>query len=231
MVAAWTGYAKGKVESALVLIALSFVLAVFMVPFWMWGIGRCLCQHPSGDDIQQNGDCGGAAPGRRLITRKHLVKRFGIKTYKERIAPVFPGISTCGMLPMIFIIIASQARFLVANYQWGLLVILGIGTLYPIIIFLSLLSAKVLRLGYGNGMALVYSSAAKNHAITLGSPQQPSAAPWRRFRRQWPPSFRCPSCFWCLRFPAGSGRCWRQGKQRRRKVHGPYRLNRFYEGF
>jgi len=36
MVAAWTGYAKGKVESALFIVALSFILAIFFVPFWMW---------------------------------------------------------------------------------------------------------------------------------------------------------------------------------------------------
>ena len=36
MVAAWTGYAKGKVESALIVVALSMILAIFLVPFWMW---------------------------------------------------------------------------------------------------------------------------------------------------------------------------------------------------
>ena len=47
MVAAWTGYAGGKVESALVLIALSFILAIFMVPLWMWLLaGAYIPIHP-----------------------------------------------------------------------------------------------------------------------------------------------------------------------------------------
>ncbi len=35
MVAAWTGYARGRVETALIIVALSLILAIFFVPFWM----------------------------------------------------------------------------------------------------------------------------------------------------------------------------------------------------
>ena len=38
MVAAWTGYAKGKVESALVIVAVSLILAIFLVPVWMMAL-------------------------------------------------------------------------------------------------------------------------------------------------------------------------------------------------
>lgn len=91
-----------------------------------------------------------------------------LEKYKEKFAPIFPGISTCAVLPMIFIIISSQARFIIANYQWALLVILGIGTLYPLLTLISLLFSKFSSVDSGDGIALAYSGTAKNHAITIG---------------------------------------------------------------
>ena len=105
MVAAWTGYAKGKVESALVIVALSFVLSVFMVPFWMWLLAGVYVQiHPF------------------MILNKMLI---------VVVAPLFAG--------------------LIAR-KW----------------LVNLLFSKLLRLGYGNGIALAYSGTAKNHAIAIG---------------------------------------------------------------
>jgi len=40
MVAAWTSYARGKVETALIIVALSLLLAIPLVPFWMWLLAR-----------------------------------------------------------------------------------------------------------------------------------------------------------------------------------------------
>ena len=40
MVTAWTGYARGKVETALIIVALSLLLAIPLVPFWMWLLAR-----------------------------------------------------------------------------------------------------------------------------------------------------------------------------------------------
>ncbi|MBW1714165.1 MAG: arsenic resistance protein [Deltaproteobacteria bacterium] len=36
MVAAWTGYARGRVESALIIVAVSLLLSVVLTPLWMW---------------------------------------------------------------------------------------------------------------------------------------------------------------------------------------------------
>jgi len=103
-----------------------------------------------------------------LATRKILVRKYGPKNYKQRVAPYFPAISTCGMLFMVFIIISTQAKLIMGNFQWMLLVILGIATLYPLLFGLAILFCKLARMDHGNGMALGYSVAAKNHAITIG---------------------------------------------------------------
>jgi ACR3 family arsenite transporter len=103
-----------------------------------------------------------------MATRKILVKKYGPKHYKHRVAPYFPAISTCGMLSMVFIIISTQAKLIVGNFNWVLLVILGIGTLYPLLFGLTIFFCKIFHIGHGHGMALGYSVAAKNHAITIG---------------------------------------------------------------
>lgn len=167
MVAAWTGYAKGKVESALVVVALSMVLAIFLVPFWMWAVaGMYVAINPW--MIFQKMLLIVVLPlAAGLLTRKILIRKYGPKNFKQRIAPYFPAVSTCGMLFMVFIIISTQAKLIMTNFQWMLLVIVGIGTLYPILFGLAILFCKLAHMDHGNGMALGYSVAAKNHAITI----------------------------------------------------------------
>jgi len=157
MVAAWTGYARGKVESALIIVALSLILAIFLVPFWMWTLAGAYVVINPWMIFQK-----------MLFTRRILTRKYGPKIYKQRIAPYFPAISSCGMLFMVFIIISTQAKLIVANFQWMLLVIIGIGTLYPLLFGLAILFCKLAHMDHGNSMALGYSVAAKNHAITIG---------------------------------------------------------------
>jgi len=168
MVAAWTGYAKGKVESALIVVALSMILAIFLVPFWMWALAGMYVEIDPWMIFKKMLLIVVLPLAAGLVTRKMLVKKYGPKQYKQRIAPYFPAISTCGMLLMVFIIISTQAVLIVGNFHWMLLIILGIGTLYPLLFGLAILFCKLMHMDHGNGMALGYSVAAKNHAITIG---------------------------------------------------------------
>jgi len=168
MVAAWTGYARGKVESALIIVALSLILAIFLVPFWMWTLAGVYVVINPWMIFQKMLLVVVLPLSAGMITRRILIRKYGPKIYKQRIAPYFPAISSCGMLFMVFIIISTQAKLIVANFQWMLLVIIGIGTLYPLLFGLAILFCKLAHMGHGNSMALGYSVAAKNHAITIG---------------------------------------------------------------
>ncbi len=168
MVAAWTGYARGKVESALIIVALSLILAIFLVPFWMWTLAGAYVVINPWMIFQKMLLIVVLPLSAGKITRRILTRKYGPKIYKQRIAPYFPAISSCGMLFMVFIIISTQAKLIVANFQWMLLVIIGIGTLYPLLFGLAILFCKLAHMDHGNSMALGYSVAAKNHAITIG---------------------------------------------------------------
>ena len=168
MVAAWTGYARGKVASALIVVALSFILAVFMVPFWMWLLAGVYVPIDPWSILEKMGLVVILPMAAGVITRKGLVHRYGRQRYQHGIVPFLPLISTCAMLLMLFTIISSQARLILDNLQWMLLIIFGIGTLYPTIFGLTMILARLTRTEYGDGIALGYSTTAKNHVITIG---------------------------------------------------------------
>lgn len=168
MVAAWTGYAKGQVESALVIVALSLILSIFLVPFWMWALAGIYVLISPYMIFKTMLLIVVLPLLAGLPTRRLLVRKYGQKGYKMRVAPYFPAVSTCGMLTMVFIIISSQAKLIVANPHWMFLIVVGIATLYSLLFVLAVFCSRLLRMEYGNGMALGYSVTAKNHAITIG---------------------------------------------------------------
>ena len=167
MVAAWTGYARGKVETALIIVALSLLLAIPLVPFWMWLLARIYVSIDPFMILQKIFLIIILPLVAGSITRKLLIRKIGMEKYRK-ISPDFPAVSTLGMLIMIFTIISTQARTIIPNFHYVSLVLLGIATLYPLNFLLVIFISKALRIGFGDCMALGYSVTAKNHAITIG---------------------------------------------------------------
>lgn len=167
MAAAWTGYAKGRVETALVIVALSFILAIFMVPFWMWALASSYVQIDVMMFIEKLILIVVLPLVAGLATRKLLIGKIGKEKY-QRIAPSFPAISTLGMLTMAFLIIAGKAVLILDNLDYVVLVMIGIATLYPLHFLISLGISKAFHMDFGDTMAIAYSVTAKNHAITIG---------------------------------------------------------------
>ena len=167
MVAAWTGYARGKVETALIIVALSLLLAIPLVPFWMWLLARIYVSIDPFMILQKIFFIIILPLIAGSITRKMLIRKLGMEKYRK-ISPDFPAVSTLGMLIMIFTIISTQARTIIPNFHYVSLVLLGIATLYPLNFLLVIFISKALRIGFGDCMALGYSVTAKNHAITIG---------------------------------------------------------------
>ncbi|MBW1801867.1 MAG: arsenic resistance protein [Deltaproteobacteria bacterium] len=167
MVAAWTGYARGKVESALLIVALSLILSIFFVPFWMWILAGVYVKVQPMTMFKSIFWIVVLPLAAGLLTRRALVRKYGKMTFVH-MAPIFPFVSTCGMFVMQFTIIAPQARLIVSHFSWVILIFLGIATLYPIIFISTILLSRWARTGYGDGIALGYSVTSRAHAITIG---------------------------------------------------------------
>ena len=127
----YTGLTKGDVELATIIVAVSFLLALVSVPFWLALFGG-----------QFDVPVPYLVLGRALVvtlvlpmvfgylTRRVLVKRCGHDGF-TRIAPVFPAISMATMLCNIFLIFFSMASTLLE--QWTLMLWL----LVPNILFMA----------------------------------------------------------------------------------------------
>jgi ACR3 family arsenite transporter len=167
MVAAWTGYARGKVGSALVIVAVSLLLSLVMVPFWMWVLAGAYVTIEPLVIFRAMGLIVVAPLLAGVLTRRYAVRRWGQAKFQER-AKVFPVISTCAMMPMLFIIVSFQAVMIVQNLWWMLLVIVAIGSMYPLLYMAAIVFAKMSGVDYGDAVAMGYSVTAKAHAITIG---------------------------------------------------------------
>jgi len=166
MAAAWTGYARGRVESALVIVAWCLLLAIVFIPFWMWLLAGAYVRVDPFLMLQKVVLIVALPLAAGMATRKFLVRRYGQERYR-RLAPHFPAVSTLGMLAMICVIIGNQAEMILANLQGMWLVLLGMATLYPLLFALAIAFSRLSHLPHGHCMALGYSVTAKNHAITI----------------------------------------------------------------
>ena len=147
MAIGYTGLAKGDLELATVVVALSFVIAIVAVPLWMAvfasGYGVAV---PMGDLISSILTVLVAPMILGYATRRGLLRWLGNARFAA-IAPLFPALSLLGMYAIVFLIFFGKASLILG--QWQTVAIL----LVPNAIFIGL-SLVVLtwldrRLGLG----------------------------------------------------------------------------------
>jgi len=199
MVAAWTGYAKGRVESALIIVALSLLLSIFLVPLWMALLARVYVRVSFWLIFQKILLIVVIPLIAGVATRRYLTSRWGMERYLKML-PLFPAVSTCGMLLMVFSIMALEARMIVGHLSYLGLVIAGIITLYPLLFVLAMLYSKVSRLDYGDAIALGYGVTAKNHAITIALAITSFSSPLAALPAACAPLIQIPLMMTILRF-------------------------------
>ena len=157
---AYTGLAKGDVELATVIVAVSFVVAVVAVPAWMAvfaaGYGVAV---PMGSLLGSIRTVLIAPMAAGWGTRRALV-RWRVPAGLARLQPVFSAASMLAMFGIIFLIFFTKAEMIVERWQTVLLL------LVPNVVFMALMLAivtwldKRLGLDYQEHMAVVFASTA-----------------------------------------------------------------------
>lgn len=166
MTATWTELAKGDLKAALSIIAVSLILVIVGLPVALPLLaGNALSATPL--FILQRimlviviplilGD----------LTRRSIVQKKGQQYYKSA-KPLFSGLSSTGLLVVLFLIMSlSTNRLLVSNPA---LVLRGIGPLvlyYAAMFGLSSLAAS--RFSYPVGIAVTYGTSVRYLALALG---------------------------------------------------------------
>ena len=167
MAIGYTGLAKGDLELATVVVALSFVIAIVAVPLWMTlfagGFGITV---PIGDLISSILTVLVAPMILGYATRRGLLRWLGNVRFAA-IAPLFPALSLLGMYSIVFLIFFGKASLILG--QWQTVAIL----LVPNAIFMSLtllvvtLLDRRLGMGYEEHMAIAFTSTGKNNGTAI----------------------------------------------------------------
>ncbi|MDU0458390.1 MAG: bile acid:sodium symporter [Geobacteraceae bacterium] len=166
MTISWTGFAKGNLAAAVKMTVVGLILGSLLTPFYI----RILMGTQVDVDL--------LSVMRQILvvvflpmlagyaTQRWALKRYGQKVFQEQISPRFPGLSTVGVLGIVFIAIALKARG-VADNPALLVTILGpLLLLYLCNYLLSTLIGKAL-LPRGDAIALVYGTVMRNLSIAL----------------------------------------------------------------
>lgn len=166
MVAAWTGFAKGRVETALTIVATGLLVVIVAVPFWMVVLAGRYVPVDVGLMVKQLMWVVILPLVAGVLTRRFILRRYGLDAYR-RLQPVLPAISSLGMYAIVFIAVGMQAHNILSQPGIILLLIPAIAILYSLLFALAVLYAKVVGLDYEDAIAIGYSTTAKNHSITL----------------------------------------------------------------
>jgi ACR3 family arsenite efflux pump ArsB len=166
MVAGWTGYAKGNVALALVIVALSLLVSIIMIPIWMpilagvyvdidaWGMFKEILLAVVVPLIL--GD----------LTRRTIIRIWGEDSFKE-VKPILPGISMLGMYLIVFISMALEANNVLHNPQYFLIILVPLTFFYALLFSGSVLFSRWMKYSYEDMVAFAYGTAGKNISIAL----------------------------------------------------------------
>jgi ACR3 family arsenite efflux pump ArsB len=167
MAIGYTGLAKGDLELATVVVALSFVLAIVAVPVWMsLFASRYAVPVPIGDLISSILTVLLAPMVLGYATRRGLLRWLGPVRFGA-IAPLFPALSLMGMYAIVFLIFFGKATLIIERWQTVAILLVP----NAIFIGLSLLVLtwldRRLGMGYEEHMAVAFTSTGKNNGTAI----------------------------------------------------------------
>jgi len=166
MVAGWTGYAKGNVALALVIVALSLLISIVMIPIWMPILAGVYVQIDALGMFKQIlltvvvplilGD----------LTRRVIIRKWGQKGFGE-VRPILPGLSMLGMYIIVFISMAMEANNVLHNPQYFVIILIPLTVFYALLFSSSVLFSRWAGFNYEDMVAFAYGVAGKNISIAL----------------------------------------------------------------
>ena len=166
MTISWTGFANGNVAAAVKMTVIGLTLGSIATPFYVKVL--------MGAELEVNI----MAVMKQILfivflpmvagfgTQQALVKKYGQEQFQQHLAPRFPGLSTAGVLGIVFVAMALKAKAIAASPQMLAYILLPLGILYAINYILSTVMGKWL-LPEKDAKAMVYGSVMRNLSIAL----------------------------------------------------------------
>ena len=167
MAIGYTGLAKGDLELATVVVALSFILAIVAVPFWMTIFAsRYAVAVPMSDLMSSILTVLVAPMILGYATRRVLLRWLGPARFAG-IAPLFPALSLVGMYSIVFLIFFGKADLILD--RWQTVAILLVPNALFIGLSLAVLTWLDRRLGLGDAenMAVAFTTTGKTTGTAI----------------------------------------------------------------
>lgn len=166
MTISWTGFAKGNLEAAVKMTVLGLVLGSLATPFYVQALMGATVAIDLMNVFVQIGLIVFLPLLAGYATQQALIRRYGRPAFVERLAPRFPGLSTIGVLGIVFIAMALKAEAIAVAPELLLKIFIPLLLLYLFNYLLSTLVGRAL-LPRGDAVAMVYGTVMRNLSIAL----------------------------------------------------------------
>jgi ACR3 family arsenite efflux pump ArsB len=175
MTAAWTGLAGGDLEGALVAMAVNLLAAVAILPVYLSVL------IPTGVGFEplplyrQLALIVAIPMAAGMTTRWVLLRRRGKERFQE-LKPLFGGISSVGVMLIVFIAMAMRSNSILADPVASGATVLPLVAFYAVILGVGVLVGRLL-LATPQTVALVYATSMRNLSIAVAIVAAPGFPP------------------------------------------------------
>lgn len=167
MTISWTGFAGGNVMAAVKMTVIGLIAASLLAPLYLLVLAGAVVEVDFLEVLKTVVFVVGIPLIAGTLTRMILVQRYGQSRYKARIAPLFPGLSTLGVLVIVFVAIALKAKMIAQEPVLVLRILMPLIVFYGLNYLVATLAGRTL-LGRGDAIAVVYGTVMRNLSIALG---------------------------------------------------------------
>jgi len=165
MTISWTGFAQGNVRAAVTMTVIGLLLASLLAPFYLWVLAGAVVPVDVVGVLLTILMVVGLPMLAGTVTRVALVRTKG-QAALRRLQPAFQGLSTLGVLAIVFVAIGLKARMILAQPM------LLAWVLVPVVLFYAINYLVAIGLGgaleRSEGVAVVYGTVMRNLSIALG---------------------------------------------------------------
>jgi len=167
MTISWTGFAKGNVAAAVKMTVVGLLVASLAAPLYLWLLaGKVVAVDVWG--VVQTVLLVVVVPLiAGTLTRVLAVRALGKQRFQSRLAPVFPGLSTLGVLAVVFVAIGLKAQMIVSQPRLLLTILVPLLLFYAANFLLATVAGRTF-LKRGDAIACVYGTCMRNLSIALG---------------------------------------------------------------
>ncbi|MCD6139556.1 MAG: arsenic resistance protein, partial [Thermococcus sp.] len=167
MTIAYTGFTKGNIELATIVVALSFTLAIITVPAWLkvfasnyhvsisvWLLVKTILIVVITPMILG------------VLTRVYLMGKLGPEGFL-RIKPAFPAISLLGMYTIVFLIFMEKAELIASKPSIVGVALIPLAIYYTTALLFMTFVDKAVGIPYRDHMAITFTSVGKNEGTAM----------------------------------------------------------------